>query len=124
MYIYIGREVRMIIVCAYFLLPASQSLLSIVGSHKILVGGNKSSWKYAVFTLGTVKVIGSIVVLHNLNALANSTWRTSHTFFDRNENPWCNPGGLYGDRANKCGASVDTSNVTTVLSPYDNVIHK
>ena len=101
----------------YFLLPESQSLLSIVGSHNIFVGGNKSSWKYAVFTLGTVNVIGSIVVLHSLNARANSTCRTSQMLLDKNEKPWCNPGGLYGDSANRCGASVDTSNVTTVLSP-------
>ena len=89
-----------------------------VDSHKTLVGGNKSSWKYAVLTLGTVNEIGSIVLLHSLYALANSTSRTLHTFFERNENPWCNPFfGMYGDKANKWGASAETSKVVTVLSP-------
>ena len=65
-----------------------------VGSHKTLVGGNRSSWKYAVFTLGTVNEIGSIVLFVSRNALANSTSRTLHTFFERNAYPWCNPDGL------------------------------
>ena len=75
----------------YFLLPDNHSLPLKVDSHKTLVGGNTSSWKNAVFTLGTVNEIGSIVVLLSLKALANSTSRTLHTFFERNENPWCNP---------------------------------
>ena len=81
-------------VMAYFLLPDSHSLLLIVDSHRTFVGGKRSSWKYAVFTLGTVNEIGSIIVLLSLNALANSTSRTLHTFLGRNENPWCNPAGL------------------------------
>ena len=81
----------------YFWLPDNHSPLIMVGSHKILVGGNKSSWKYAVLTLGTVKETGSIVLSVSLKALANSTSRTLHTFFERNANPWCNPEGLYGE---------------------------
>ena len=101
----------------YFLLPDNHSSLIMVGSHKILVGGNKSSWKYAVLILGTVKDIGSIVLSVSLKALANSTSRTLHVCLERKANPWCKPEGLYGESGKRCGASVDTSKVVTVLSP-------
>ena len=94
---YIDRQTVVFVktwLITYFLLPDSHSLLLIVDSHKTFVGGKRSSWKYAVFTLGTVNEIGSIIVLLSLNALANSTSRTLHIFLGRNENPWCNPAGL------------------------------
>lgn len=50
----------------HFWLPFNHSPAVKVGSHRTLVGGNRSSWKYAALTRGTVKEIGSIVVLVSL----------------------------------------------------------
>lgn len=51
---------------AYVSLPWNHSSALTAGSHVTLVGGNRSSWKKAVLTRGTVKLIGSIVVFVNL----------------------------------------------------------
>lgn len=40
------------------------------------------------FILGTVKDNGSIKLLVNLRALANSTLETSQTFLGKKESPW------------------------------------
>ena len=80
-------ENTLIIGLTYSLLPDNHSLLFMVDSHNTFVGGNKSSWKYAVFTLGTVNEIGSIVLFVKRKALANSTSRTLHTCLERKANP-------------------------------------
>lgn len=71
------------------------------------------------FTLGTVKLNGSIVLFVRRKALANSTAVTSQWFFVKKLKPWCNVGQRWCDSGQICDGSSVISNAYIVESPYN-----